>query len=107
MIEKYFAYETLFRTLPILPVFIRKRIEVKHIIKMPKFLARIMMYSADLTTGFWWKNMDFYAYFRYYLFGIRKFIAAKLGMDIPLATNVKDKKAALYEIPLPLLKMTA
>ncbi len=105
LIEQYFAYEVIFRTLPILPSFIRKKIEIRHVVGLPKFFARAMMYTADLLTGFWWGNMDFYAYFRYYVFHVRRFITIKLGMSAPIATFVKDKTHPLYRIPLPELKL--
>jgi anaerobic magnesium-protoporphyrin IX monomethyl ester cyclase len=105
LIKLYFAYEVLFRTLPILPAFIRKRIEIRHVSGLPKIFARIMMYTADLITGFWGENMDFYAYFRYYTFNVRRFITIKLGWTPPIATRVKDKAQPLYQIPLPKLKL--
>ena len=89
-VKLYFAYEVLFRTMPILPKFIRLRIKPKHVMWMPKIFAAGMMNAADLITGFWWGNADFYAYLRYYIFQLRRWTYIRLGMKAPWATKVKE-----------------
>lgn len=89
-VKLYFAYEVLFRSFPILPKFIRSRIKTNHVMWMPRILAATLMNAADLITGFWWGNADFYAYLRYYMFQLRRWTYIKLGFKAPWATSVKE-----------------
>ncbi len=82
LIKLYFAYEVIFRMLPIMPAFIRKRIKPQHVIWIPKPIAITLLNVADLLNCFWW-NMEVYAYFRYYITHTFRFASLKLKKIFP------------------------
>ena len=86
-VKLYFLYEVIFKLLPVMPRFIKQKIKPHHIKWLPKWLGSFLVNTADLITGFWWGNMDFYAYMRYYLFHLRRFAAVTIGLSAPIATK--------------------
>jgi hypothetical protein len=91
LVDTYHNYEFLFKSLPLMPFFIRKRIMPKHISWVPKSLMLLLMNAADLITGFWWGNADFNMYLRYYIFHLKRFAIKKTGLKIPSATRANKK----------------
>lgn len=87
LVKLYAAYEVIFRIMPILPGWIKKRIKPNHLSYIPKFILRPLSMIADLATGFSFRNPEFYAYLMHNLFHLYRFFAYKIGFK-----NIKPNK---------------
>lgn len=88
MITLYRKYEFIFKIMPLLPLFARKRISVRSVSWIPQFIRQQVGTIADLLTGLSYGNPDFVAYMWHYIFHLRKWAARKLfNRHIP-ATKV-------------------
>lgn len=92
MISLYNQYNFIFKILPLLPLFLRKKITVKSISWIPHFIAQSIATVADLLTGLSYGNPDFIAYMHHYLFHLRKWLAFKVFKKDLKATNIPDSR---------------
>lgn len=97
LMNLYKAYEVVFRIMPVLPAFIRRRIMPQHVQKLPGFLVRPLSMLSDIATGFMLRNPEFSAYAMHNLFHIKKFFLRKLGVKNVVATPVRE--AVSFEKP--------
>lgn len=84
--KRYTAYEFIFRMIPILPKFIKKRIQPEHVFWIPNFIIGPLAFLSDLFIGFLLMNPEFYAYLRHNLFHLYRFFGRKVGFK-----NIKPK----------------
>lgn len=78
----YHAYEFIFKIIPILPTYIKKRIEPKYISWIPKGVKSFISLVADITTGLSFQNPVFVAYLYHNLFQLYRYIGNKIGFKI-------------------------
>jgi len=90
LIRQYQSYEFLYKILPALPSFIKKRLEVKYVKYLPAFLGRLLMMLMDIYIGFRNDNPEFGAYARHYIFHMYAFFRRKLGLRPVYATKVLE-----------------
>lgn len=90
LVEKYKAYEVIFRILPTLPAGMRAKIKPENAKWIPAFLVRPLSMVSDVVTGFVHGNPEFSAYVYHNLFHIYKFFMQKLGIRNIKATKVKE-----------------
>jgi hypothetical protein len=99
LVKAYNAYDFLFKIMPILPKFIRVRLKASHVQSIPSPFKKTIGYIADVITGFIYKNPDFEAYARHYLFKMYTILLQKLGITSPSARkinlrSIKENKAS-------------
>ena len=78
----YHAYEFIFRIIPILPFFIRKKIKPKHVLWIPKPIKSVVIFVTDMCIGLFSLQPDFIAYFNHNIFHILRFFLKKIGINI-------------------------
>ncbi|OGX38121.1 MAG: hypothetical protein A3G91_06375 [Omnitrophica WOR_2 bacterium RIFCSPLOWO2_12_FULL_50_9] len=84
----YKAYEVLFKLIPVLPGFMRRRLQAKHIAWLPIPLCSWMGFMADLLAGLMKGNPDHLIYARHYLYHILRFLVKiKMGKGLPPASR--------------------
>lgn len=94
----FHSYEFIFKLIPILPLFIKKRILPKHVLWIPSVIKDSIMLVADILTGLSFKNPVFTAYRNHNLFQLYKFFGAKLGFKKIVAQkpNIDDSINQYY-----------
>lgn len=90
LMDKYKAYEVIFRIMPALPERWRSRIRIEHVRYVPGFLVRPLAMAADLVTNFKLRNPEFSAYALHNLYHLYKFAMKKVGIKVGPATPVID-----------------
>lgn len=90
LMDKYKAYEVLFRLMPALPERWKINFTVDKVAIIPKFMIRPLSMLADIITGFGQKNPEFRAYALHNLYHLKKFFAAKLGIKVANATKIME-----------------
>jgi anaerobic magnesium-protoporphyrin IX monomethyl ester cyclase len=100
LMNLYKAYEVIFRIMPILPEWIRKRLLPKHIMRLPDFFIRPLAMLSDLITGFMLRNPEFKVYAWHNLFHLKKFFLRKIGITRVVATK------ALSDIKFDTIRVT-
>lgn len=93
----YLAYEFIFKIIPALPFFIRRRIKAEYFTWLPETLHFFITFIVDLFLGFRSVNPVFKAYLRHNLFHLRRFFYLKItGKEIkaihPKLMEVKLKR---------------
>lgn len=87
LVRYYASYEQLFRMLPLLPDFLRKRLRPAQIRKLPLGLSRPAIIFTDVIYGV----LSGYPYFvslaRHYLFHMGRFLLRKTGWKSLMATR--------------------
>lgn len=91
LMDKYKAYEVLFRLMPALPEGWKMNFTLNKVAFIPKFMIRPLSMLADIITGFGQKNPEFRAYALHNLYHLKKFFAAKLGIKIANATKIMEQ----------------
>jgi len=87
--DLYHCYEFIFKMMPIIPFFIRKRIQPKHVKWIPNSIKNALTFITDLSIGIFSKNPYFIAYLYHNLFHLYRFFMRKLGFN-PKATKPKN-----------------
>lgn len=85
----YHSYEFIFRILPALPFFIRRKIKPKHVMWIPKPIKAFIIFFVDIIIGISFGNPDFSAYLKHNLFHIYRFLAFKMGFRSVVAFKPK------------------
>ncbi len=93
LVKVYQNYELLYKIMPVLPGFIKKRIKTNHVSWMPRIVSRGVASIFDILIGFRYTNPEIVAYARHNVFHIYSFFRRKIGMTAPKAT-VPRKGAA-------------
>ncbi len=88
LMEKYKAYEVIFRLMPALPENWKMDLTIDKVSVIPKFMIRPMSILADVVTGFKQRNPEFSAYALHNMYHLNKFFMAKVGIKVPNATKV-------------------
>lgn len=78
--DLYHSYEFIFKILPILPLFIKKRIKTSHVLWIPKIIKVIIIFIADVLSGLSFGIPVFKAYLFHNLLHLFNFIRFKLGL---------------------------
>ncbi|CAM6004746.1 unnamed protein product [Sphagnum balticum] len=101
LVKAYRRYEILYKILPVLPAYIRQRIQAEHARWVPKFAAGFIASIFDIYIGFRHGNPEFHAYALHYLHHIRAFCWRIVGLKAPKASPVKDNSAQspVYQTP--------
>ncbi len=92
----YHAYEFIFKIIPILPFFIRRKIKPKHVLWVPKPLKAIVIFTFDMAIGLGSIQPDFIAYFNHNVFHIFRFFLKKAGINILATKPKKDENIITY-----------
>jgi radical SAM superfamily enzyme YgiQ (UPF0313 family) len=92
LMDKYKAYEVIFRILPAIPENFRIKLTIEKVERIPKFLIRPMSIMADVITGFKQRNPEFSAYALHNFYHLYKFFLQKIGIKANPATKVIDRK---------------
>jgi len=90
LMEKYKAYEVIFRLMPALPEAWKAGFTIDKVSFIPKVFIRPLSILADIITGFKQQNPEFRAYALHNLYHLCRFFAAKLGIKINHATRVME-----------------
>ena len=88
--DKYKAYEVIFRIMPALPNRWKIKLTIDKVAIIPKFMVRPLSMISDVITGFGQNNPEFSAYALHNLYHIRKFLMAKIGLKASNATKVVE-----------------
>jgi len=86
----YQAYQIIFKLIPNLPYFIRKRLKPALFERLPVAVCSLMSFTIDVFIGLIKLSPDHILYARYYLFQIWRFVAKKMGLRACPATRVRD-----------------
>jgi len=89
--ELYHAYEFIFRIIPALPFFIRRKLKPGHVLWIPRPLKSIFNFFADIIIGLSSINPEFFAYLNHNLFHLYRFVGHRLGLKNIIATKPKIK----------------
>jgi anaerobic magnesium-protoporphyrin IX monomethyl ester cyclase len=90
LMDKYKAYEVIFRLMPALPESWKKDFTLDKVRFIPKFLIRPISMMADIITGFRQRNPEFRAYALHNLYHLYKFFFAKIGIKVGNATKIME-----------------
>lgn len=90
--QLYRSYEFIFRIIPMLPKFLKKRIELKHVTWIPPFLNTIIITVNDVLSGLLYQLASHIAYLYHYVFHLYRFMLLKLGFR-----NIKATKPKVIE----------
>ena len=105
--DQYHAYEFIFKLMPVIPFYFRKKIHIKNVSWIPNFLKSILSFAGDILIGLSTINPEFFAYLNHNLFHLYRFTAKKFGFKIKAATVPKiirkkqketDKQSKEYEV---------
>lgn len=91
----YKKYNFIFKILPLLPFYIRKRLTIKSISWIPEIVAQSIATIADLLTGLSYGNPDFVAYMHHYIFHIKKWLVLKI-LKKELKATIIPKNRQMY-----------
>ncbi len=86
----YKAYELLFKMIPFMPPFIRKRLNPKVIARIPIPLISFLSFMADLCFGLFMRNPDHFVYARHNVYHLYKFVMKKFGVKVKGITPIID-----------------
>ncbi len=106
----YQSYEFLYRIMPALPSFFKKKIKPRHVKWMPQFLKNMIGIVFDLFAAFRDRNADLPMYANHYLHHLYAFTLRKLGMNPPKASKIYSEdiiEPVQVEETLPELRSTA
>ncbi len=90
LMDKYMAYEVIFRIMPVLPESWKLKIRTEHVQMIPGFLVGPAASISDIITGFRQKNPEFSAYALHNLYHLYKFVMRKIGIRVGPATKVRN-----------------
>jgi radical SAM superfamily enzyme YgiQ (UPF0313 family) len=90
LVRIYQNYELVYKMLPALPNWLKKRITQQSVNFIPKGIKRLVIALFDIYAGFRHSNPEFIAYRNYYLSNIMSFILRKVGVRAPKATRPMD-----------------
>lgn len=93
MVERYKAYEVIFRILPSLPESWRGKITPESVQALPGFSVRPLSIVSDIITGFVHGNPEFSAYAKHNIFHLFNFFAGKLHAGNIRANRVNTTPA--------------
>ncbi len=79
LVKMYQSYELLYKMMPAMPSFLKKKLRPEHVHWVPQVLARLIAAILDVYAGFRYQNPEFAAYARHYLFHIYSFAKMRLG----------------------------
>lgn len=97
LMDKYKAYEVIFRILPALPESWKPKLTLDKIEFIPKIMIRPLSMIADVVSGFKQNNPEFSAYAYHNLYHLKKLFFSKLGIKVKKATEVKEDVA--FNVP--------
>ena len=86
----YKIYETIYKLLPGLPPFLRNRLSVPVIEKMPVAFLSATTFLAHVAIGIVRFDPDTFYAITYYFYHVKRTIAAKIGLKPAAATRVLD-----------------
>ena len=87
--RKYKAYEMLFKLIPILPGFIRRRLKQNTFEWIPYRLCSLISFMVDAFVGLVKRNPDHWTYARHYFYHSVRFFLKRIGIKIASPTYVK------------------
>ncbi len=96
LVKMYKAYEVIFRLIPSIPEWLRKKLKPEGIRWLPGFAVRPLSMLSDIVTGFAHGNPEFRAYTLHNLFHLGRFFAGKMKLGQAKAT--RPKEAVTYQI---------
>lgn len=92
----YHSYEFIFRIIPVLPFFIRRKIKPKHVSWIPKPIKSIIIFASDIIVGALNINPDIVSYFYHNVFHLYRFFMKKIGVKNIKATHPKTKECIVH-----------
>lgn len=95
--DLYHAYEFIFRLIPVLPFFIRRKIKPGHVLWIPKPMKSIFNFFVDIIIGLSSINPEFVAYLNHNVFHLYRFFMMKIGMKgIKAVTPLTKEEMPTY-----------
>ncbi|MES2622254.1 MAG: radical SAM protein [Bacteroidota bacterium] len=88
LMDKYKAYEVIFRLLPALPESWKPKLTLDRVQLLPKLIIRPLSMLADIVSGFRQRNPEFRAYALHNAYHLYKFFLNKFGIKVSNATKV-------------------
>ena len=86
----YKIYETIYKLIPGFPPFLRKKLDVRFLEKLPVTILSLATFFGHVTIGIARLDPDTFYYITYYFYHIKRFISAKIGFKSSSATRVLD-----------------
>jgi hypothetical protein len=105
LMDKYKAYEVIFRLMPALPETWRMNFTLNKVLFIPKFMIRSLSILSDLITGFRQNNPEFSAYALHNIYHLKKFIASKVGVKVNPATPVRENLRFNEKVETPIYRI--
>jgi len=96
--KKYKAYEVLFKLIPILPGFMRRKLNPEIFERLPISACSLISFFADAFIGLATRNPDHWIYAKHYLYHMTRLMLKKLGIKMLPATQVKSFHAFNLEV---------
>lgn len=87
-LNKYKVYELIFKLIPVVPGFIRRRLDVKCFQWLPKSFFSVLTILVEILIGVLRWDIDVIFYAKFYLYHIYRFVWIKLGLNPKPATKV-------------------
>ena len=103
MVRAYRGYEFIFKVLPLMPKWMRMRVQLNHVLWIPDLAKGGIAFVGDIILGFKNKNPDFSAYARHNLFQMYCIVRRKLGLNVPGASSVNLRSGQLAK-PNPFVR---
>jgi hypothetical protein len=91
----YQCYEFIFKIIPLLPLFIKKRIKPKHVSWMPLILKAFIIFIADIVNGIKSNNPDHWAYIYHNLFQLSNYCLNKITKVDLKASKIKQDECVI------------
>jgi len=89
LVKIYQYYEVIYKILPALPVYFRKKIKPSHVKRIPFALAMLIALIVDIVANLRHDNQDFISYAKHYVFHLYLFFLKRVGVKPPKATKPK------------------
>ncbi|MBI5412360.1 cobalamin B12-binding domain-containing protein [Candidatus Peregrinibacteria bacterium] len=99
-IKAYQAYQLVFKLIPVLPAFFRKRLHAKLFEQLPGSVCSMISFLADIFIGLIRASPDHILYAKYYLYHMGRFLLAKIGIRVPPATrplNLQNVRSPVFK----------
>jgi len=91
-IRDYKAYEIIFKLIPHVPGWLRRRLNPRFIRRFPVAVCTLFSVMIDVTIGLLKCSPDHILYARYYLYHLGKFFRKRLGLRTRPATRAMERK---------------
>lgn len=99
LVKTYQNYAVLYKMLPALPVWMRKKLSTEKVNWIPISIGKFISSVFDVYVGFKYSNPEFGAYMKHYVHHLKSFFLQKLGWKAPKATAIREDTALAPTLP--------